>query len=68
MTREKELSGKEFKRWLIDRGLSYEDLARASDIPYTTVARWSRGTQPRSMAKRLLKRSFPDCPLVRNGV
>jgi DNA-binding transcriptional regulator YiaG len=58
-------SGELFKAWLKKKELSYTEFSRKSGFSYGTMLKWTRGAKPRLTAKSVLKRRFPDCPLVR---
>ncbi|OVE76672.1 hypothetical protein BVX98_05145 [bacterium F11] len=53
-----------FKRWLAKKGLSYSDFAEKSGVKYPVVVSWTRGTRPRDLARKSIRRKFPDCTLL----
>ena len=55
-----------FKKWLGQKGFSYQKFSEKSGINYPTVVTWAHGTMPRDAAKKLVRKKFPDCPLVKD--
>ena len=55
---------KEFKKWLKNKGLTYEKFAYEVGISWSTVARWASGrVAPGPVYRIHIKRSYPDFPL-----
>ncbi len=55
----------DFKKWLSKKNLSYEDFSHKTGIRYNTVVKWTCGVKPRQTSNILIKRKFPDCPLLK---
>ncbi len=53
-----------FKNWLAQKHFSYETFSQKTGIGYNTIVKWTRGSKPRNTSKILIKRVFPDCPLI----
>ena len=59
-----------FNKWRHSKGLSYQVIADAADIPYCTVARWGakrdaatgKFRHPRGAYLEKVKKAYPDFP------
>ncbi len=55
-----------FKQWLDDEGISLEDFVRkVPGVKINTVKNWIYSAQqPRDAHADLIRKHYPDCPLV----
>ena len=52
-----------FSKWLLRRGMTREQFALATGVPYNTAAKWNARRKPKRFAMEAVMSRFPDCPL-----
>ena len=57
------------REWLESQGMTLEQFARITDLPYSTVARLARDhkRKPRRGTVAMVKAKFPECPIVKDA-
>ena len=55
-----------FRVWLDEKGLTTVAFAKATTLSLNTCNHWAIGMfSPCPLAKRLIRQTYPDCPLVK---